>query len=679
MNTNSFKKWALLGMVVAVGLVALWRLFGHDDGERQQPEQTAKAEAKSSDAAQGPCRLVVGDTASWEIDEKSTFKLDPALFGGNSTANVPDSSLAFHAVLDVEVLRDEGPDGAVLLGRLRDVDAETLARSGDLSTPFLLRVGRDCSVDAFARHTSAGLTPARAQQAALHELWWKQPKTRKEDVRGINGAGAFTAIVAKAADKRGDFAQRRIVRYTEAYGASPRVPEVADSLLTVRYGAHGWFDSMEGREEMAGAGVSEASARLAVRSLPVAADAFATADHAEAAYKWENLLPRTPTALTSAPRPFTDQELREQAAVAGLSFNAAFFMFAQVVASEPNIDSQWRPMARWLEAHPEQIPTYAGALLVPGFPAKLEGVAFMALGKARVPEARNVLTQMRASADVEPYDRIRSTLALVGRDDVGVELAQQLHASAQVLTHAEAPHGEAMYARNALLGLGMMAGLRAGSAPAIASEAKGAVLDALATATTAHQLSPVFAAIGNIGDLSMLPTIAPWSRHPDVEIRALVPDAISRLKWQDVGEFTLEWLARETSPMVKESIYRVIRAQLTEEQKVAPPELVAQAILDLRMQPPLFTRQSLVRILGPAAETNQAARLALAEQAPHEIHTTSGLYTAIAQYVPAADMTHAFRLAEAGALQPPKGTTQGGFNPLGGGLGNAMTIQNAVT
>ena len=194
---------------------------------------------------------------------------------------------------------------------------------------------------------------------------------------------------------------------------------------------------------------------------------------------------------------------------------------------------------------------------------------------------------MSAPPSEDPYDRIRSTLALVGREDVGVELAQQLHASAQHLTNPQAPVNEAMYARNSLLGLGMLAGLRGSAAPDVQAEAKAGILEALATATTAEQLSPVFSAMGNMGDLSMLPTIATWSHHPDVEIRALVPDAMSRLRWMDISEFTLEWLQRETAPDVKEAIYRVVRAQMTTDQKIAPDDLVQQSLKDLAQQPPL--------------------------------------------------------------------------------------------
>ena len=672
MNTHPFKKWALIGAVAVFGGIALWKLSAHEGDLAHQVDRSAKSEA-TDDQAASPCRLPVGETASWSIDSTATFKLDPTLVGGAADLDTPETTSQFHAVLDVEVLREDGADGAVLLGQLRELDSDALQRTGDMTKPFLLRVGADCSVDAFARHLTSGLTPARAQQATLHELWWKEPHDAKQEVRGINSRGVFSAVVAKELDKKGEFAQRRIVRYTQSYAPTGQALDVQDSLLTVRFGEHGWFDSMEGRDESVGGGTKQASTRLSVKTAPPRPHALATADRQESAYKWENLLPQVPNALAAGPKPFTDEEKREHAMLAAVSFESALTGFAHVVQTEHNIDTQWRVMARWLEAHPEAIPTYAGALLSSKFPNKMEAVAFMALGKARVPEARHVLMEMRASPDLDPYDRIRSTLALVGREDVGVELAQQLHASAQHLTNPQAPVNEAMYARNSLLGLGMLAGLRGSAAPDVQAEAKAGILEALATATTAEQLSPVFSAMGNMGDLSMLPTIATWSHHPDVEIRALVPDAMSRLRWMDISEFTLEWLQRETAPDVKEAIYRVVRAQMTTDQKIAPDDLVQQSLKDLAQQPPLFTRQLLVRILGPVAAKNPLVRAALVQQAMREVGTKSGLYTAISQYVPGADISKAFHEKDAAAPAPTAIVA-----PNQPKLGGGMTLQAAA-
>lgn len=62
--------------------------------------------------------------------------------------------------------------------------------------------------------------------------------------------------------------------------------------------------------------------------------------------------------------------------------------------------------------------------------------------------------------------------------------------------------------------------------------------------------------------------------------------------------------------------------------------LATQAVKDLKAQPLILTRQSLIRILGPVAAKYPDVQAALIEQVKLEVGSGSGLYSLISQYVP---------------------------------------------
>jgi hypothetical protein len=168
----------------------------------------------------------------------------------------------------------------------------------------------------------------------------------------------------------------------------------------------------------------------------------------------------------------------------------------------------------------------------------------------------------------------------------------------------------------------------------------------LSSGKSAGDLSPGFGAMGNLGDASAIPDIQRWSRHQDPTIREVVPRAIRRMPFEDVHSLAVDWLGRETYPGVKRELYRVLHGMLTDQQIIVPSDLAAMASLDLASQLDLPTRQSIVRILGPAATSDPQVQRALLEQAKLEVGKKTGLYTMIAQYVPGPALAAALQEAE---------------------------------
>ncbi len=639
MKTRTLVKWALPVAGLA-GAVALWLGRSPEPTSASAGAAAARAPQRLGHApepaqASGPCAFTPGERLGFSLRSTTAARLDLSAFGRAGNAPIPQTTLETRASLDLEVLHAGEPAGAVLLGRLHQIDPETVARVGPLALPFLVRVRSDCSLAGFARERSAQLVEARGQQAVLHELWWQVPEQERAEASASNGTGAYQAVVARGEDAKGAFAQRRIVRYVRGWATPHDGLSIADSLLTIRYGSRPWFDAMEGVEELSGAGTGTSRTRLTVTAQAPADEALAEAPRDPGRYVWEDLLPRRLAAQASQGYTFTTEDRRRHTEQEQVTYPQAMNALAATILTTPNLDSQWREMAAWLEANPKEIPTAAGTFLHPECPSKLQMVGFMALGKARVPEARDVLLEIRANRSVGTWNRIRSTFALVGRQDVGIELARALRSDARALT-GSGP--EARYARHALLGLGMMAGLRAGRDAEVSQEAVQAVDEALSAAATADKLSPVFRSIGNIGDPAMQPLVERWRRHEDVEVRALVPHAMRRWPWEAAERFTLEWLREETAPDVKQAMYEVVLGQLVDSRAQASDALVQQALSDLKAGPRLLTRQSLVAILGPAAETRPELQAELAAQAVGELGTRSGLYDALSQYVDAATM-----------------------------------------
>lgn len=668
------KKLSMVGGVV-VGGVAVAAMCWPREAREVEPVPAARAgvapQAVTAGATRHGCLFAPKGRHAWALETTTRATVAPASLGVAGAGEVTTRNEGTQrARLEVEGL-SALDDGTVVLGRLVDVDQPTLQQVPGLSqTPFLFKVSSRCEVTGFARHRAATLLSARTQQATLAQLWFRVPRSAEaEPAMAENGLGPYRAMVASA----GGVAQRRVMAYERAW-AGAEVPSVKDSFLSVTLGDGVWFESMRGEEKVSSGVFVDASASFEARRTKVNPSSLADAPREPDTYVWENLLPRV-VKPASGPAELTTSERARRAALVDQPLTEAVREFAAAVVAEPNLDLQWRGLARYLEVHPEAIADFVGAMRQPDFPKALKAAGFVAVGHAAPSQAREALMGVRNDASADPYDRIRASLALVGRADVGVELAARLRRDSAAMVTAPTS-AEGFYGRNALLALGMFSGLRQNEDAEVKAEARAAITQALEASALQAEGAPAVSfpaamgAMGNLGDPDDLPAIIELSKHANPDVRRLVPQAMRRLPQAHVAAFTLEWLARETSPDVKQELYGVIHHQLLDEQQVATEALARQAVKDLQAQPLLLTRQPLVRLLGPVASRYDFVREALVAQAVREVGTRSGLYTVIAQYVPGGQVSAAL-------ARHPAFAQEGSLGPTGAGPQRASGVEVA--
>lgn len=231
------------------------------------------------------------------------------------------------------------------------------------------------------------------------------------------------------------------------------------------------------------------------------------------------------------------------------------------------------------------------------------------------PLARETLLSLWRDQSVGGFDRIRASLALTMRKDVGVEFARELRSASTANT---------TLGTNSLLHLGILAGTRRD-----ALEVTEVAQDGISVALTASgrdpmALRPVFGAIANTGDLSWLPELERWSRDVNPDVRARVAIGMRRMPVDQVRAFTLEWLRRETSPDVMQSLFDVMHLQYVDAGKSIDDELAAEALAHLRLRPSVATRQSLYHLLRPHLGS-PAVREVFRDALVAEVETRSGL------------------------------------------------------
>jgi hypothetical protein len=320
------------------------------------------------------------------------------------------------------------------------------------------------------------------------------------------------------------------------------------------------------------------------------------------------------------------------AAMRDVTMEVALERFLVLADAKVNVAAQWPDLAAFLDAHPEQIEDFA-TLLVTDFEPQWKVGGFLALGQTQNPAARDALLGIWRERQLPTMDRVRSSLALVTRADVGVALAQELRG--EVTRTAESAE-ETNVARQALLHLGVLAGTRPADL-AVAEVARATLVSELSSATTPHDASVVFAAMGNTGDVTFLPQLEQWSRSTDWELRATVAIGMRRMPVDRVERFTVAWLQRETHPDVKREIFEVVHHQYTDAGKPVGEALLQEALSHLRQQPRILTRQSIFRILEPHAG-REDVRAALRDQLKVEYENQSGLFAFVASVLSERDV-----------------------------------------
>ena len=586
----------------------------------------------------------------------------------NGQPSPPESNAG--VTLDLESLVHEAT-GTVLRAQLHDADASIAHTRGDLTQPFLLRLDGQCHLAGFARLSTTPLADARSAQGVAYGLQFTWPTDQQGATAAStlasdeNAFGAYRASfttdvapAAAAAAASGRVIEGHIEAYTRIWDdealrddgdpAAAVSITPTDGHLRVELGTGAWFATLTSSEHLALLGAAVENT-LTARTQPATPHALDQAPTDLARYVWEDLLPRhVQKRLSKAETPAEKAAVAE---AAKLSLPQALHLFENGVRAKSSMLDVARPLASYLEAHPESAKVVAQEIKTGEIALDHDAAVFVALGLTPNTQARDALLGMKNDASRPAFDRARSAFALVDRSDVGVELARQLRSDAQAITSGGSRE-DRLYARHAALAVGMMAGRRGSELPDVVVEAKGTVNDILSTQprTNVMALKPAFETAANIGDSSMLDSFVPFLRDPDPSMRREAFIVIRRMSPAVTTPMAVALLRSETDWGVKARAYHVLWLQHHDTQTTPDHSLVVQTVADLMTNPATLTRQAMIQLLGPAAATVREARAGLLAWAPKEYAMRKeGLYDLLSTYLPATDLAAAVAPVATGA------------------------------
>lgn len=624
--------------VASLVAAAVWRLSPRATVEVLEapvapaaPSATPLTQAPAPSQPERPCRFSAGQTMAFDLTSTTTVSLSEEVlkYAGDHR---PDGSASARMTLEVVRVEDSS---AILLARLTDVSGALDTPEEGMTHAWLTRINERCEVAGFARHASTRRKLARQQQALLHELSFAVPRgPGPEAISFDTSVGTASGLLQLVATEGAHTYLRAIQRYESVWSPSMNGVVVERSQARVRRGDALWFESLSGSEEISVPGVmSRGVSSISAVARPADPSTLAGFSRNEAEYVWENCFNEVPD---SALRPAGDTGHQQRvAAMKNVAYPDALELMLTKLETSTNIQEQSRDMAAFLDAHPEAIPEYAGALLTE-FEPEWKAAGFLVLANTQNVGAREVLLDVWRERNAQEMDRIRASLALASRKDVGLPLAKEMLAEAR----RDGTPTQRNVSRQALLHVGVLAGLHPED-QAVMKEVRGGLVAQLGAQKTPQETEAVYLAMGNTGDVSLLPELERASRNPDPAWRSIVPVGMRRMPVDAVREFTVAWLRRETSPDVMRELFEVIHHQYVDAGRVVDDELASIAVAYLRRQPRILTRQSILRMTAPLVSTNDDVRAAFRDQLKVEYETNTGMFSYVASALPEEDVAAA--------------------------------------
>lgn len=625
-----------LTVVAVLSALTASTLLLHRLGKSRTPKAPADAQrepGREASTATGPCAFEVADELAYELSVESNAVVHGARMASSGSTAVTHK---VDAKLSLEALSVDSR-GTVLLARFSPVQVD--GADPKLDEPFLLRV-QECRVEGFARHTKTQPALARTVQGLAYELGFVAAaagETRSHEGDDVAGHYRATFTTHDATS-----ITRRIDAYTTLWDGSalPATPGTTikpkESLSKITRDDGRWFASIERHEVLSGVAAADTEQTLRMKRIDFAEDSLRRADRDPSHYVWENLLPRA--TFRRAKREVTRKDREARKAVQSDPLEKQIADFVVRSKTMPNFAETWPPLATYLEARPEMTRPLAQALRSGEVPPDGRAGGWLAIGYARTEIAKEVLLDVMRDPSALAINRTRAMFAMVDRDDVDVELTREIAAQALAVTNATSKE-ERFFARESALAMGMMAGLRGEDDPATLKVAMSTATSLLSMQKTASDLHPVFGAIANIGHASLLSVAQPYTLAPDAKIRAGAALTFRRLSPLASNEFVASWLAREKDATVKRELYTTLWKQSHDTRTAVGSAVLDLAIADLATKPAVIERRAILKLLGEAAATYAPAREALIAQASFEASQRSGLYTVIAQYLHADDLS----------------------------------------
>lgn len=539
---------------------------------------------------------------------------------------------------------DAAPQASVLVATFTPDSAPTGEATRDLDAPFLVQINRWCELERFGRGASVAVDVARLQQSLVHELWFSRPEGKASATeRFKNAVGEARATL----DVDDSGAVTRTVRAYERFWspdmAGTRVQKsvlrVEQSPATNRAFAP-WLSRAVGEQTLVLPGaLPSGTSTIKAQAVAAKASDLRDASRDEEDYIWGDLL--RPQSRQMAPG-ISDGYQKRVEAMRNVKFDQALQRFGTLVETKANAEEHHVVMAAYLDAHPENIVPFS-KLLAAKLPDNWKPAGYAALQATQNPVAKDALVELWTEERLPSIERVRSSLALAGRLDVGAPLARKFAAASTRGTS----DGELDVAKHALLHLGVLAGTH-GDDGEVQEIARETLASRLSTADSREELKTTFLAVANTGNTAFLPALQRWSEHSNPDYREVVAIGMRRMPVDDTRAFVAEWLERETSYRVKREIFEVIKRQFHDQQAVLDDALVDQTVAHLRQRPRILTRQSIYRLLTPLAKKDGRVREALREALAFETEKKSNLANYLTQILSPADVDRA--LAERPSL-----------------------------
>lgn len=338
------------------------------------------------------------------------------------------------------------------------------------------------------------------------------------------------------------------------------------------------------------------------------------------------------------PRPVTTFDVARRARVGKLSVRQALDAF-YALSNTGGFQDKWPDVSAYFEVHPEAMTTAHAELRARRMAINAIVPFYIALGKARVPEAKALLLSIVRDPSDTPMDRTRAMFALVDREDVGAELAEEL---AGMATAKAAAHPDVFLKGEAMLALSMMAGIKRKDA-SLHDVAVKAVAALLATADR-NDSRIAMKSIGNLADPALLALAEPVSKHADPYVRMEAAYAFRRLNPVHSEQLVLGWLAAEKHPFVKAKLYQILQLQHFDLNTGASEALTRQAIQDMPKFSSGVDRRTVVRLLSQSSVKDEPwVRAALVAQARFEHKKNTGYLNEFSEVLTPAEMFKVLR------------------------------------
>ncbi|MBX3188977.1 MAG: hypothetical protein KF819_18295 [Labilithrix sp.] len=592
-------------VVSAIALSALAGAYFVRGDRREAPAAAPRVEAP----ARATCAFSAGDRLAYTLRLKQSTALDLTSAFPGASGSAARLDLDAHGELVMETIANEKDHALVALSfpAMSAIDARSGApiAIGDVATPMLARVSRSCAFVALGHRRDADPTGARTQQSLARSLEIVLPDDPAQisyERAQRDATGTFTARYGRTRVDGRDRLERRMLGYDrlfafpEALHAKAATPH---ARATIALGDGPWIASLE--ESVTAAFLSD---RGPAGSMTVRKELHAIATPAPlgpidvAAYVFDDLLDAEPVA-TPAPLP---------AELAALDAPHAIAKYEELLPTKLSGPGEAIAfLSKYLAAHPEAVARVVDELRGGRFTAERRAPVFAALALSDTREARDALIAIARAPQrgFDALDRSRALAAMAAIPTATPEVTRSLVS----LSQSGARGSQAEIATSATFALGAWGARQGAAHPELAAEVRGELTTRLGS-DKGKALADVLTATANMGDPALLPKLEPHIKSGDPATRARAASALRNMPARSIEIEVRDWLRTETDRDVRRSLASA--AQASAMKSGGPSEiLVAAASAALPDETDAVTRASLVRLLGPAARTNAAARDAL--------------------------------------------------------------------